>query len=45
MIIRSDHAKLGRREDSAVVSILLSPVIHRMPQRFHFDEDSSKTEQ
>ena len=44
MLIWSDHAKLGKRENSAVVGILLSPVMHRILQQFHFDEESTKTE-
>lgn len=32
-------------ENSVVVGILLTPVMHRILQRFHFDADSTKTEQ
>ena len=45
MIIWPGHAKLGKRENSAVVSILLSPLRNRTVQRFHFDEDSTETKQ
>lgn len=31
--------------NSAIVGILLTPVMHRTLQRFHFDADSTKTEQ
>ena len=39
------HDSYLHPDDSAVVGILLTPVMRRIIQRFHFDEDSTETEQ
>jgi hypothetical protein len=44
-LFASAHAIFSGLVFISVVGILLTPVMHRILHRFHFDEDSTKTEQ